>query len=799
MCLRFLRRWTAALLWSAALATSTACAQGPVGWLRYAIPPDPPRYHSLPHAVVLLGNNAGQAAPEELTAADELDRGLGHMVAGTDVVLHRFDPRIDAIVLGTTEALHRARIGRSLPGWTEKPLPEEGFRIVHLRRGVREWYILQGGSPRAELWAAFRFAALVAEDQQLPEDFTDMPYLPLRALDMGRAADLLPLLEGAAPLANGATATSAWPRAGLPRLLASVGINGLVLEGSMEEAARAAATILPFGMRVWLRPSEAEPTALEAAARFTASVPNLGGLVLRVPAHATVRQLQAMLRVANAQARLLRYSGASVVIEDALGPPLREALEALTGEPDTSPEERAAVLRGLLEPNVILGGAAMPVPMMGLGSANFGLLPGISQQATFEVMPRRFDMLAYPAAAWAGALQTPERGMHGDTTLGALLAGAGDANLHGGVVGRLSADNASHMLQQPLLQASLYAFGRVAWSPMLKVEAVTDEWSRQTWGNDARAHTVATRILLASTAAAMNNSTPLGLPLLTTETGGPDPARTARLSLSGIPLASTLSIGIDRAAGGTNEIARYPDEFARQLSTVAQCPEEWLLLLHRLPYRATLPSGKTVVQTFYDAHFAGAAAAGNAEDAWESTQGLVDESRYNTVHAFLARAATHAEIWRETTTEWMQRTSGVRDALGFVGSHTGRVEAEAMQLTGYSVQTIGPESASGSKRIVCGVGECTAAMKFTGDENVYRVEVGYLDEHVGSSFELLVNGEVRARWQNSISPAAAEAERFIVNGVRLRTGDGLAVHAMAPGRAGAPLDFVEITRDPRWN
>ncbi|MGI4755988.1 MAG: alpha-glucuronidase family glycosyl hydrolase, partial [Janthinobacterium lividum] len=213
---RKLRHGCFLLLCLASIAALSVRAQSTIGWLRYAIPPDPPRYHGMPHTVVLLGNS-GQAAPEELAAADELDRGLGHMVAGTDIVLHRFDPRIDAIVLGTTEALHRARIGRTLPGWTEKPLPEEGFRIVHLRRGIREWYILQGGSPRAELWAAFRFAALVAEDQQLPEDFTDAPRLPLRSVDLGHAPELLPLLE------------SKTPRSGLARLLASTGINGVLV------------------------------------------------------------------------------------------------------------------------------------------------------------------------------------------------------------------------------------------------------------------------------------------------------------------------------------------------------------------------------------------------------------------------------------------------------------------------------------------------------------------------------------------------------------------------------------------
>ncbi len=766
-----------------AVAWSAAGAQSTIGWLRYAIPPDPPRYHALPHAVVLLGNNAGQAAPEELAAADELDRGLGHMVAGTDVVLHRFDPRIDSIVLGTTEALHRARIGRSLPGWTEKPLPEEGFRIVHLRRGVREWYILQGGSPRAELWAAFRFAALVAEDQQLPEDFTDAPHLPLRAVDLRGTDGLLPLLTGAQP------------NAGLLRLLASVGINGLIVEG---QSADVAAAVRPYGMRVWLRHS-----ASRGDLEKLELMPNFGGAVMTAATQASGGGLANVSRSANATAQQLRHKDGTVILEAALGTPMQVSGD-LRAPLEMRAEERAHALRTFLalEPNVIVSSAAVPEdhPLAGIASPNFSLLPGTPQVASFNVLDSREPGLAYAAPAWAYALQTPERGAHGDTTLLALLS-----EPHSGAVGTLTTTQARAMLQQPMLQASLYSFGRLLWSPKQSVAAITDEWSRQTWGDDARAHAVATRILLESAAAMRDNTAPLGIPLLATETGAPAPERAQQIRFAGVPLAGKDSIGTDRTVSGTGEISRYPAAFAAELADPARCPPRWLLLFHRLPYTHALPDGKPVIQAIYNAHFSGAAQASNALDLWQTTEGLVDASRFAAVQSFLARAAVHAEIWRESTTEWLQETSGVRDALGFVGSHPGRVLPHSMQLSGYALEKV-----ASREQLLCGTSTCTAKTRFDGADNAYRVEVGYADTHGGTTWQLLVNGAERARWRDSAGPAAhveevlqgsppPEAERFVVNGVRLHRGDTVEVHAESTGSGNAPLDFIEITRDPRWN
>ena len=60
---------------------------------------------------------------------------------------------------------------------------------------------------------------------------------------------------------------------------------------------------------------------------------------------------------------------------------------------------------------------------------------------------------------------------------------------------------------------------------------------------------------------------------------------------------------------------------------------------------------------------------------------------------------------------------------GAPGSIPGRIEAEAMTLTGYAEAPVTPwETASGSKAVVCaGSGErtCTASMRYQGEAGWY--------------------------------------------------------------------------------
>lgn len=640
-------------------AVTPASAQVPapsaVAWLRYVIPPDPPRYHDMPRVVSLLGDENFQPAPEEEMAAEELDRGLGHMVAGTDILLHRIDPRADAIILGTPAALRRARIGNIAPGWVDKPVPEEGFRIVHLRNGIRQWWVLEGGSPRAELYAAFRFAAMVTEDRQLPDDLAESPRLPLRAIQ----------LEGELP-------DNAQLRQ-YGRLFASVGINGVVLRTpQLSEAQR---TLRPFGIRVF----------------------------------ASTQQLEA---------------------------------------------DRGVHLQDASFPDAPLSGLAAPIPSTGKHVLRYPLLPGGLRQPVT------------PLHAWQSTLRS------GETVSGAL--------------GVLPQEAVLPMLDQPLYQASLYAFGRFAWNPAESRDSILDQWARQTWGDDARIYAVAKKIVLDGEASYAGLTSPLGLPRLGTDLG-PD----SMLASGTHSLADHEGIGADR-------LSAFSPDVRKEYATPTGTPAEWLLLLHRVPLHFRLRDGQTVTQAVYDAAFTGASIAANADDDWDETRSLLEPERWMPVHMLLQDSARRAEIWREAVTDWLLRVTGVPDTLGFAGKHAGRIEAESMSLTGYrQVLTEQKEASSNGSYVACSLADCAASTEFRGEANVYRIEVGYFDASTTPKrFVLRINGAVVDTWMSmprGAAPGGISAERFVRNGVRLKSGDRVEVHSSGP------LDFVEISRDPRWN
>lgn len=654
------------VVWGVLLGTSLqAVAQTPspsaIGWLRYAIPPDPPRYHDMPHAVVLLGDGMGHATPEEETAADELDRGLGHMVAGTDVLLRHIDPRNDAIILGTPDSLRRARLGRIARGWTDKPVPEEGFRIVHLREGIRQWWVLEGGSPRGELYAAFRFAALVAEDRQLPEEWSESPRVGLRAVALEGDAPEEPVLRQ------------------YGRLMASVGMNGVVVHGTKADAQR---VLRPFGIRVWGSTEELER---------------------------------------------------------------ERAMQVLPG---------------------MLPGA----PLSGLVPVGASASPFV---AALDVLPGGLRQQVTPIQAWSQTLKALQPRLRA-----------------GGALGSMPADAVLPLLDQPLLQANLFAFGRTLWNPDAGRASTLDDWARQTFGDDARIFGVAKDIVAGGEAAYRDVTSPMGLPRLGTERG---PSPTAFGRYDGKAVADRSAVGLDLSHEVAKPAAQDTAGDARR------CPAEWLLLLHREPYEFRRADGRTIAESVYDAVFTGASASINAVDAWDETRPLLDAERWQPVHDLLEETARRAEIWRDAVAAWLYRTSGIPDALGYAGRHPGRTEAEAMTLTGYkALLTEGTEAASGGSYVSCSTAaDCAAAMTFTGEANVYRVETGYFDAAgAAQRFTLRVNGSVRATWTSvarGAGPGGETAARFVQNGVRLKPGDTVEV------RSSGALDFVEITRDPRWN
>ena len=288
-------------------------------------------------------------------------------------------------------------------------------------------------------------------------------------------------------------------------------------------------------------------------------------------------------------------------------------------------------------------------------------------------------------------------------------------------------------------------------------------------------------------------------------------------------------IGMDRTAAGTGYIQQYPPELAAKYESLQTCPDDLLLFFHHVPYNYRLHSGKTLVQSIYDTHYASARAAAEYVPQWMSLQGKVDAERYAQVLKLLQFQAGHALVWRDAIDTWFLQHSGVADAQGRVGHDPNRVEAEAMQANGYEAVAVDPaETASNGKAVVCRVAQgCTLSMTVQKPRGQYDVAVQYFDTWRGvSRYELLRNGQAVAQWaaDDTLPPAqfdpkldGQDATRYTARGVALAPGDTLMLRGVPDLRPElvltttisereattrrqdfreyAPVDYIEIGPD----
>jgi alpha-glucuronidase len=220
-----------------------------------------------------------------------------------------------------------------------------------------------------------------------------------------------------------------------------------------------------------------------------------------------------------------------------------------------------------------------------------------------------------------------------------------------------------------LSQANLYGYGRLTWNPDLDSETITDEWVRQTFGNDSEVLETVSEVLLDSWDAVIDYETG-GLGLMHMMYNG-----SARLEnhydpspeeWPGYHGASEDGIGIDRTSSGSGYAEQYPNPIAEIYDDPESCPEELLLFFHHLPWEYELDDGTTVIQRLYDNCFAGVEAVRDFRKQWNSLEGRIDERRYQHVAKRFDEQVVQAERWRDTLVSFFYDYSSVPDKRGRV-------------------------------------------------------------------------------------------------------------------------------------
>ncbi|HEU5341991.1 alpha-glucuronidase family glycosyl hydrolase [Edaphobacter sp.] len=810
-------------------------------WLAYS-PVDAARVFPtgtpIPDTLLRLGDSA-----LETTAADELHRGFEgmlHRILSSDTRTNPPEHSRNLIVVGTASEIAQWR-----PSLSENKLAPAGFHLRRIISGKDTLLVVEGADERGALYGSFALLRLIAEEHSLAHlDDLEAPAAPVRwtnewdnpngSIERGYGGRSIFFDRG--NVREDLTRASEYAR-----LLASVGINGCTINNvnadpnllrpeQLRQIARIAAAFRPYGVRLSLSIAmnspeviggltTFDPLAPEVAAWWQTKVdaiykaiPDFGGVIIKADSEGQPGPSQygrTPAEAANVVARALKPHGGLVLYR---GFVYNHHLDWRDPRADRARAgyDNFHSLDGQFDSNVIVQIKNGPIDFQvrepvsplfaGLHKTNEAIELQITQEYTGQQRH-----LVFLVPMWKNALDTD---MHvpgaQPSRVRDIVTGKTFARPEGGFVGVANVGLDDYWLGHPLAMANLYGFGRLAWNPSLHSATISNEWTRLTFGNDADVLRVVNSLLLNSWHTYEDYTGPLGAGTLTDIIGphyGPGIESAERNGWGQWIRADHNGIGMDRTvATGTGYIGQYPAGLAAQYETLKACPDVLLLFMHHVPYTYRLHSGKTVIQYIYDTHYAGAAAAAAQVPAWETLAGKVPDRTYFEVLRRLNYQAGHAIVWRDAVVNWFHQMSGIADVQNRVGYHPNRIEAEAMQLTGYTPVAVTPwETASGGKAVVCHWKTCEASTTLARPDGWYNIAVQYFDLRDGvSHLTLEINDSPVDTWAaDDTLPSdnlnGHTSTRHTTTGVALHRGDRIRIIGEPGGNEPAPLDYLEIT------
>ena len=214
-------------------------------------------------------------------------------------------------------------------------------------------------------------------------------------------------------------------------------------------------------------------------------------------------------------------------------------------------------------------------------------------------------------------------------------------------------------------QANWYAFGRLAWNPMLSSKKIAEEWLAQTFGSEKgtvkseKFASVITSVMLRSREACVDYMMPLGLHHIFKfdHHMGPQPGGFIRnYPIEWCPVyyhrANADSIGFDRSHTGSNATAQYPEPYCSLYDDVNTCPERFLLWFHRVPWTRRMNSGRTLWEELQWHYNRGVAEVDDFAAVWQQVKPYIDEQRWQEVADLMAFQQQDARLWRDVCLEY---------------------------------------------------------------------------------------------------------------------------------------------------
>lgn len=249
------------------------------------------------------------------------------------------------------------------------------------------------------------------------------------------------------------------------------------------------------------------------------------------------------------------------------------------------------------------------------------------------------------------------------STVARVIDGSVHGNARTGIAGVANIGDDRNWTGSHFNQANWYAYGRLAWDPMLSSRDIAREWVRMTFTNDNAAVATITQLMMTSREAVVNYMTPLGLVhiMASNHHYGPGPWVNDLGRADWNPVyyhrADTLGVGFDRTATGSNAVAQYATPVRDRYASRTTVPDSVLLFFHRVAWGDRLASGRTLWDELVHRYDEGIDSVASMQRAWQSVASHIDPTRFTDTRDFLTIQGQEARWWRDAAVQYFQTFS----------------------------------------------------------------------------------------------------------------------------------------------
>jgi len=213
----------------------------------------------------------------------------------------------------------------------------------------------------------------------------------------------------------------------------------------------------------------------------------------------------------------------------------------------------------------------------------------------------------------------------------------------------------------PLAQANMYAFGKLAWNHLESAKDILSNWLKLTY-KGINSRNAAKQILEQSYETYRKYNAPLGIGWMCTPGYhyGPNIDGYEYSQWGTYHKANQYGIGRDRTSNGTGFSLQYPPYLREMWENPETTPDRYKLFFHRLPWDYPI-NGTTLAQYIYTSRFEAVRTIEKWIDIWrqKSVQSELPADVYDTILERLMRQLSNAIEWRDQLNTYIFRLTGI--------------------------------------------------------------------------------------------------------------------------------------------